>query len=230
MTGHTALEKLDKNPRLVDEFVEVVKEHVTKATAEHDAKQCAEGDEIRHLLLAQFTTPLANQPSHEEIGREKPKDVGESIPTDSEGFRKLDQKRTPVVDPVSGKSERMIGHERYLTRAVDGFKHKERHSPTVLLTFLIYFIKFMVILYFSTLLGHSMNFSRDPDPNFPPHPSAANPSLIRELVESCLAVHQQLGQHCPVSIYLDSLVQEEAVLDSDPWREVCASATQAPFN
>lgn len=53
-----------------------------------------------------------------------------------------------------------------------------------------------------------MNFSRDPDPDFTPHSAAANPSLLRELVESCLAVHQQLGQHCPVSIYLDSLVQE----------------------
>ena len=102
MAGHAALVDEEEDPGGADELVEVVEQHVAEATAEDDAEEGDEGDEVSDSGRLQLGEAALGQVAHDAVGEVEAEDVGEPIPVDGEGVGKFDDMRGEVVEVVGG--------------------------------------------------------------------------------------------------------------------------------
>lgn len=109
VAGHAALVDEEEDPGGVDEFVEVVEEHVAETAAEDDAEEGDEGDEIGDLIGFDFGEAALGEEAHDAVGEIEAEDVGESVPVDGEVAEEFDDVGVEVVEVVGKERHRRVG-------------------------------------------------------------------------------------------------------------------------
>jgi hypothetical protein len=101
MTRHPAIEEFKENQRIRRELRPIVKQHIPQSPAYHYAKNSSIGNEIRQLGLLDVIVILPpNKHPNQHIDSQKPKDIRQTIPTDTDLLGKLDQKRAEVMNVI----------------------------------------------------------------------------------------------------------------------------------
>ena len=107
MTGHASFPDAEKEQRVLQKAIEIIKQHVSQSSANDDAEERSPGDEVRDLIRSEIAVTAPRQVAVEQRSKKKSKNVSEPIPTEADSIAKADEEGTEIVNVEGEHPERL---------------------------------------------------------------------------------------------------------------------------